>query len=153
MGLNTDWQKEAYVLLPGEHDVPAGLKKAMSNTNRLQESLMSRSRPGRGAGEVSNEIMADMKEAGIEARVYSHPIGNQGHGLGAGLGGTTHASNTEEKYLRKGSYISIELNTATAIPEWGNQKVFIMEEDDAYLTDDGFKTFLPRQTSFYLIRP
>jgi hypothetical protein len=41
----------------------------------------------------------------------------------------------------------------TAVPEWEGQKVFVMMEDDAYLTDDGFKTFLPRQTSYYLIKP
>ncbi len=33
MGLNTDWQKMAYVLQPGEKDAPAGLKNAMKNTN------------------------------------------------------------------------------------------------------------------------
>lgn len=152
MGLNTDWQKEAYVLLPGEKDVPAGLKVAMAHTNTLQESLMTESRPGRLAGEVYNAIMADMQKAGIEAKVYSHPIGDQGHGLGAGLDyRAAQQPATEGKRMRKGSYISIELNSATLVPEWNNQKVFIMEEDDAYLTDDGFKTFLPRQTSFYLI--
>jgi len=154
MGLNTDWQKEAYVLLPGEKDVPNGLKHAMANTNTLQESLMTRSRPGRLAGDVYNDIMADMKTANIEAKVYSHPIGNQGHGLGAGLDyRAAQATAAEGKHMRKGSYISIELNSATPVAEWDNQKVYIMEEDDAYLTDDGFKTFLPRQTSFYLIHP
>ena len=28
--------------------------------------------------------------------------------------------------------MSIELNTATAVPEWDGQKVFVMMEDDAY---------------------
>jgi Xaa-Pro dipeptidase len=154
MGLNTDWQKEAYVLLPGQTDAPSGLKHALANTNALQESLMTRSRPGRLAGDVYNDILAEMKAAGIEAKVYSHPIGNQGHGLGAGLDGrAAQASAGEGKHLRKGSYLSIELNSATPVPEWGNQKVYVMEEDDAYLTDDGFETFLPRQTSFYLIHP
>ncbi len=154
MGLNTDWQKEAYVLLPGEKDVPAGLKHAMANTNTLQESLMTRSRPGRLAGDVYNDIMADMKADNIEAKVYSHPIGDQGHGLGAGLDyRAAQATAADGKHMRKGSYISIELNSATPVAEWDGQKVFIMEEDDAYLTDEGFKTFLPRQTSFYLIRP
>ena len=60
---------------------------------------------------------------------------------------------SEGKRLRNGSYISIELNSATPVPEWGGQKVFVMMEDDAYLTDEGFKTFLPRQTSYYLIHP
>jgi hypothetical protein len=27
----------------------------------------------------------------------------------------------------------------------------VMEEDDAYLTDDGYKFFQPRQEAFYLI--
>lgn len=154
MGLNTDWQKEAYVLLPGETGVPNGLKHAMANTNALQESLMTRSRPGRLAGDVYNDIMADMKTANIEAKVYSHPIGDQGHGLGAGLDyRAAQATAAEGKHMRKGSYISIELNSATPVAEWDNQKVYIMEEDDAYLTDDGFKTFLPRQTGFYLIQP
>jgi Xaa-Pro dipeptidase len=57
-----------------------------------------------------------------------------------------------EPTLRKGSYIPIELNTQTAIPEWGGQKIYVMEEDDAYLTDDGYRFFQPRQEAFYLIR-
>jgi hypothetical protein len=43
------------------------------------------------------------------------------------------------------------LNAQTAVPEWGGQKVYIMGEDDAYLTDDGYKFFIARQTEFYLI--
>jgi Xaa-Pro dipeptidase len=115
---------------------------------------MTQSRPGRPAGEVYTAIMADMTRQHIEAKVYSHPIGDQGHGLGAGLDyRAAQQSATDVKRLRNGSYISIELNTATAVPEWNNQKVFMMEEDDAYLTPEGFKTFLPRQTSLYLIHP
>ena len=38
------------------------------------------------------------------------------------------------------------------MPEWGGQKVFFMEEDPAYLTDEGYRFFRPRQESFYLIR-
>ena len=152
MGFSTDWQKMAYVLKPGEKDAPDGLKKAMANTNTLQEALMSASRPGKVAGDVYKEIMDEMTKRGIEAKVYSHPIGYQGHGLGAGLDyRAAQQSASEGKRLRKGSYIAIELNSVTAVPEWDGQKVFVMMEDDAYLTDDGFKTFLPRQTNYYLI--
>ncbi len=153
-GLNTDWQKMAYVLRPGETAAPAGLQAALHHTTLLQDSLMTRSRPGRPAGEVYNDIMADMARQGIEAKVYSHPIGEQGHGLGAALDyRAAQASTGEAKRLRKGSYLSMELNTVTPVPEWNNQKVYMMEEDDTYLTDDGFKTFLPRQTTLYLIHP
>ena len=86
MGLDTDWQKMAYVLREGEQDVPEGLKRAMRNTNTLQDALMRRhSRPGRLAGDVYLDTMAEMGEQKIEAMIYSHPVGAQGHGLGASI--------------------------------------------------------------------
>lgn len=154
MGFDTDWQKMAYVLKPGERDVPEGLKAAMRNTNTLQDALMRRhSRPGRPAGEVYEATMAEMRERGIEAMIYSHPIGPHGHGLGASIDFRSTRRDASElpKPLRAGSYISIELNTATAVPEWGGQKVFVMMEDDAWLADDGWRFFRPRQEAWYLI--
>jgi Xaa-Pro aminopeptidase len=157
MGLNTDWQKMAYVLLPGEKDAPAGLKNAMKNTNALQDALTQRAaRPGRPAADVYNQAMDEMKQKGIEAQIYSHPIGNQGHGLGPSIdfrsAQRADIVATATKPLRKGAYLSVELNTQTAVPEWDNQKVYIMMEDDAYLTDDGYKFFIPRQEAFYLVK-
>ncbi|MCU0621304.1 MAG: aminopeptidase P family protein [Gemmatimonadales bacterium] len=155
MGFDTDWQKMAYVLRPGERDVPAGLKVAMRNTNRLQDALMRRhSRPGRTAGDVYRATMAEMDSLGIAAMIYSHPIGAQGHGLGASIDfrAANRPSMDPGKTLRAGSYISIELNTKTAIPEWDGQGVFVMMEDDAWLADDGWHFFLPRQEAWYLVR-
>jgi Xaa-Pro dipeptidase len=155
MGFDTDWQKMAYVLRPGETDAPPGLKQALQNTNTLQDALMLRhSRPGLTGGTVFRATMAEMKEKGIEAMVYSHPIGTQGHGLGAGI--DFRAANRSDttalnSRLRLGSYISIELNTGTPVPEWGGKKVFVMMEDDAHLTPEGFRFFRPRQEQFYLI--
>jgi Xaa-Pro dipeptidase len=152
MGLDSDWQKMAYVLKPGERDVPEGLKRAMANSNLLQDAVMLRcSRPGRLNTEVAACAMAEMAERGITAQIYSHPIGNQGHGLGAGIN-SGGPPGRPGKPLRKGSYISIELNTATPVPEWGGQPVYVMFEDDAYLTDEGWRFFRPRQEAWYLIR-
>ncbi|WP_426753534.1 M24 family metallopeptidase [Myxococcus sp. Y35] len=152
MGLNSDWQKMAYVLREGETDVPDGLKRALGNTLELQDALMLRaSRPGRSSAEVYEQTMAEMKEKGIEAMVYSHPLGNQGHALGASIDFRSASRQEAPKTLRKGSYIAIELNTATPVPEWDGQKVFVMMEDPAYLTDEGWKFFVPRQESFYLL--
>jgi Xaa-Pro dipeptidase len=165
MGLNTDWQKMAYVLRPGEKDVPEGLKHAMKNTNELQDALTQRAaRPGRTGGEVYNLTMEEMQQKGIEAKIYSHPIGNQGHGLGPSIDYRSaqkpdatpslrpDIAAAQTKQLRKGSWLSVELNSQTAVPEWDNQKVYIMMEDDAYLTDDGYKFFIPRQEAFYLVK-
>jgi Xaa-Pro aminopeptidase len=156
MGFDTDWQKMAYVLRPGERDVPAGLKSAMKNTNTLQDVLMKKySRPGAMVSDVYDSTMAEMKRLGIAAQVYSHPIGAQGHGLGAAIdfrSAQRPELGAQGKRLRKGSYISIELNTRTPVPEWDGQEVFVMMEDDAHLTDEGWVFFRPRQEQWYLIR-
>ena len=152
MGLSTDWQKMGYVLRPGEKDAPEGLKKALANTNRLQDALFNHIKIGAKGFEVYEATMADMKSAGIEAMIYSHSVGNQGHGLGASIDFRRPAAGAPaEPPFREGSYTSIELNTSTPVPEWGGQKVTMMMEDDAYLTKEGMKWFRPRQTSFYLI--
>ena len=153
LGLSTDWQKMAYVLREGETDAPEGLKKALANTNRLQDALFTHIKPGAKGIDVYDATMADMKTAGIEAMIYSHSVGTQGHALGASIDfrrPTTGAP--AEPPFREGSYTSIELNTSTPVAEWGGQKVTIMMEDDAYLTKEGMKWFRPRQTEFYLIR-
>ena len=153
LGLSTDWQKMAYILRPGERDAPEGLRRAMANTNRLQDALFKHIRVGAYGHEVYDATMADMKREGIEAMIYSHSVGNQGHALGASIDFRRPAVGaTPEPPFREGSYTSIELNTSTPVAEWGGQKVTIMLEDDAYLTAQGMRWFRPRQTSFYLIR-
>ncbi len=155
MGFDTDWQKMAYVLKPGETTAPAGLQAALRNTNTLQDALMLRhARPGLTGGAVFSATMAEMKERGIEAMIYSHPLGTHGHALGASIdfrSAQRATAATQAPTLRPGSYMSIELNTATPVPEWGGKKVFVMMEDCAYLTPEGYRFFLPRQEAFYLI--
>ena len=157
MGFDTDWQKMAYVLNDDESDVPEGLKNAMRNTHTLQDAVMrTHSRPGRLAADVYTDTMAEMKTRRIEAMIYSHPIGLHGHGLGASIDfratQRTDIAQQAQKRLRLGSYISIELNTATPVREWGGQKVFVMMEDDAHLTAQGWEFFRPRQEQWYLVR-
>jgi hypothetical protein len=155
MGLNTDWQKMAYVLREGEEEVPAGLDAALSKAYTLWEVLSRNSQPGDPAGEVYNETMAEMNDLGIEAMIYSHPLGNHGHGLGASIdfraAEREGAGENQAKRLREGSYIAIEFNIADEIAEWGDQKVWIMQEDPAYLTADGWELFVPRQEDIYLV--
>ena len=154
LGLDTDWQKMAYVLREGESGAPAGLRAAMANTNALQDALTSAARPGLTAGEVYEAAMAEMDSRLIRAQIYSHPLGNHGHGMGPSIdfrsvqrGDTAR----QAKRLRDGSYMSIELNTLTPVPEWEGQEVYIMMEDPAHLTGEGYEFFRPRQERFYLI--
>ncbi|MGB7202019.1 MAG: M24 family metallopeptidase [Pyrinomonadaceae bacterium] len=151
MGLSTDWQKHAYVLGQGELDAPAGLKAALKNTNKLQDALFSVARVGMTGAEVYGQAMAEMKRQNIAAMIYSHPLGTHGHGLGPSIDfrGTVGGGGNR---ILPGSYMSIELNTSTTVPEWGDQKVTIMAEDDAVMTSSGYKFIRPRQTEFYIIR-
>jgi Xaa-Pro aminopeptidase len=151
MGLSTDWQKHAYILKPGEKDAPAGLKAALKNTNRLQDILFGFARAGMTGTEVYDATVAEAKKQGINAMVYSHPLGTHGHGLGPSIDFRGNIGGGANKIL-PGSYMSIELNTSTNVPEWNNQRVTIMAEDDAYMTATGYKFFRPRQTEFYLIK-
>ena len=97
--------------------------------------------------------MAEMDELGISAQIYSHPLGNHGHGLGPSIDfRSAGRSDVSARVLVEGSYISIELNTRTAVPEWDGQEVYIMQEDPAYLPGDGWRFFRPRQEALYLIR-
>lgn len=151
MGLSTDWQKHAYVLKPGETDAPAGLKAALRNTNLLQDTLFAIARAGMTGTEVYEKTMAEMKLKGVDAMIYSHPIGAHGHGLGPSIDFRGNIGGGANKII-PGSFMSIELNTSTLVPEWKNQKVTIMAEDDAVMTDKGYEFIRPRQTEFYLVR-
>lgn len=151
MGLSTDWQKHAYILQKGEKDVPEGMKKALKNTNALQDAIFKVARAGMTGAEVYESVMAEMKRQNIEAMIYSHPIGTHGHGLGASIDFRKAIGGAEERF-RLGSYTSIELNTSMNLPEWNNQKITIMAEDDAVMTEKGYEFIRPRQTEFYLIR-
>ncbi len=151
MGLSTDWQKHAYVLKPGETDAPAGLKAALKNTNRLPDIIFSIARPGMTGSAVYEASVAECKKQNITCQIYSHPIGTHGHGLGPSIDFRGNIGGGANKIIN-GSYMSIELNTSTEVPEWNNQKVTIMAEDDAHMTETGYKWFRPRQTEFYLIK-
>jgi Xaa-Pro dipeptidase len=151
MGLSTDWQKHGYILKAGEKDAPAGMKTALKNTNRLQDIMFGFARAGMTGTEVYDATMTECKKQGIDAMIYSHPIGAHGHGLGSSIDFRRAIGGAEER-LRLGSYTSIELNTSTNVAEWDGQRVTIMGEDDAVMTESGFKFIRPRQTEFYLIK-
>ena len=151
MGLSTDWQKHAYVLKPGEKDAPPGLKAALSNTNKLQDILFSVARSGMTGTEVYEKTVAEAKRQGLDVMIYSHAIGTQGHGLGPAIDFRGNIGGGVNKII-PGSYMSIELNTSTLVPEWNNQKVTIMAEDDAVMTERGYEFIRPRQTELYLIK-
>lgn len=156
MRLNTDTQHMGYVLKEGEKEVPAGIRKALANANRLQDLLLERMRPGRSGNEVLADTLEAMKSAGIKGSVYSHPIGDHGHGAGPLIGLWDRQQGVPGRgdvMLLPGTWFSIELSTLTPVPEWGGKELFVGAEEDAVLDQAGHMSWvLRRQTEYHLVR-
>lgn len=156
MRLNTDTQHMGYVLKPGETKPPEGIVKALATANRLQDLLLERMKPGRSGNQVLAETLAAMKQEGINGSVYTHPIGDHGHGAGPLIGLWDRQEGVPGRgdvKLIPGSWFSIELSTRTPVPEWGGKELFVGEEEDAILDESGGMSWVHRrQTAFHLVR-
>ena len=84
--LNTDTQQHAYVLRPGEVAAPAGLVRALAAGNRLQDILTENFAAGRSGNDILAGALAQAEAEGIDATIYTHPIGFHGHGAGPTIG-------------------------------------------------------------------
>jgi Xaa-Pro aminopeptidase len=156
MGLATDTQHVGYVLRAGETDAPEGLRQALAQSNRLQDLLLERMKPGRTGNEVLLETLAAMKAEGIEGTVYTHPIGDHGHGAGPLIGMWDRQQPIPGRGdipLLPSTWFSIELQATTRVPEWNGQTVRSAQEEDALLAEDGTVSWvLGRQTRYHLVR-
>jgi hypothetical protein len=156
MGLNTDTQHMGYVLRTGETDVPAGIKRALLNTNHLQDLVLERMKPGRTGNEVLADALAAMKAAGIDGSVYSHPVGDHGHGAGPLIGLWDRQQGVPGRGdvpILPSSWFSIELSSKTPVPEWNNQALTVAQEEDAAIDGDGkISWVLKRQTEYHLVK-
>ncbi|MBC8646799.1 MAG: aminopeptidase P family protein [Thermoanaerobaculia bacterium] len=156
MGLATDTQHVGYVLREGEQDAPEGLRKALANSNRLQDLLMARMKPGKTGNQVLEETLSAMKAEGLDGTVYTHPIGDHGHGAGPLVGLWDRQEGVPGRgdvLLLPSTWFSIELEATTPVAEWGGQRVRSAQEEDAVLDGDGkISWVLERQTRYHLVR-
>ncbi len=154
--LNTDTQHDAYVLLPGESDAPAGLRRALANANRLQDILFEEIRPGRGGNAVLAASLSKMRAEGIDGTVYTHPIGMHGHGAGPLIGLWDYQDGVPgrgDHPVIPSMWFSSELQATTPVPEWGGQPVRMAVEEDFFLGLDGKPRWaLRRQDKLHLVR-
>jgi Xaa-Pro aminopeptidase len=156
LGLNTDTQHNAYVLLAGETDAPAGLRRALANANRLQDILFEEIRPGRTGNEVLAASLASMRSAGLDGTVYSHPVGMHGHGAGPLIGLWDYQDGVPgrgDHRVIPSMWFSSELQVTTPVPEWGGQPVRMAMEEDFFLGADGKPRWVfGRQDRLHLIK-
>jgi Xaa-Pro aminopeptidase len=156
LGLATDTQHMGYVLLSGETDAPAGLRRALAASNALQDIVMQEVRVGRTGNEILQSSLERMRREGIEGSVYTHPVGVHGHGAGPLIGLWDYQEGVPgrgDHRVIPGMWFSIELQATSAVPEWGGQRVWSAQEEDAIISQEGkIRWALRRQTTFHLVR-
>lgn len=156
LGLATDTQHMGYVLRDGETEPPAGLRAALGRTQRLQDLLLAEMEPGRTGNDVLHRTLARMRAESIDGTVYTHPIGDHGHGAGPLIGlwdrqeGVVGRGDVQ---LRPSTWFSIELQATTPVPEWNGQPVRMALEEEAAIDAAGARRWvLRRQENFHLVR-
>jgi methionine aminopeptidase len=155
LGLNTDVQRLAYVLKPGEKEAPVYLQKALAVGNRLQDILTATYALNKKGNTSLKEALQQAKKEGIAASIYTHPIGYHGHGAGPAIGmwdkqgGVTGSG---DYVLLHNTAYAIELNARVILPEWNNKEIRIMLEEQAVFTPKGVYYINGRQTEWLLIR-
>jgi hypothetical protein len=97
-----------------------------------------------------------MQAERIDGTVYTHPIGDHGHGAGPTIGLWDRQEGVPGRGdvpLRPNSWFSIELQATTPVPEWGGQPVRMAMEEEARLDAEGRRHWvLARQERFHLVR-
>lgn len=151
--LNTDQQQHAYVLRPGENEVPIYLRNAFKNGNRLQDIFTGNFKAGRTGNEVLKMSRATAISEGIKPSIYTHPIGYHGHAAGTTLGMWDSQGGvpvTGDYPLHLNTAYSIELNAASYIKEW-DKEIRIMLEEEAFFDKSGVWYIDGRQTEILTI--
>jgi hypothetical protein len=156
MNLHTDTQHLGYVLRPGETGPPPGLLACLATTNRLQDLVLAEMKPGRTGNETLRSARDAMSRQGIDGTIYSHPIGDHGHGAGPLIGLWDRQEGVPGRgdlAIRPNTWFSIELQAASPIPEWRGQRLACRQEEDAYLEESGERHWVyRRQERFHLVR-
>ena len=151
--LNTDQQQHAYVLRPGETDVPESIKAAFKQGNRLQDILTEQFKVGKTGNQMLLAALEQSKKEGIMGTIYTHPIGVHGHAAGPTIGLWDQQKGVPgpgDYPLLASTAYSIELNAAVEIPEW-KKVVRIMLEEDGFFDGQTFRYIDGRQTEIYTI--
>ena len=100
-------------------------------------------------------ILKRARAEGLQASVYTHPIGFHGHAAGTIIGLWDQQGGVPglgDFPLFEDTAHSIELNVRAVVPEWGNIDVRFPLEQDVLFRKTGASWMDQRQTAITLIR-
>jgi Xaa-Pro aminopeptidase len=152
----TDTCEWAYVLRPGETDVPATFKNFMAEGNRLQDVYRRAFEAGLTGNQILKRALDEARAQGIpNPKVYSHSLGYYLHEPGPLIGLPWEQVDTGargEVTLVHNSTFVAELSVAGPVPEWNrSEQRFALEQAVAF-TPGGVIFLDGRQTEFHLVR-
>jgi Xaa-Pro aminopeptidase len=154
LGLRTDSQRNAYVLRPGETAAPDGLDELLAVGRRMQDLTTAELVPGRTGNEVLVAARSAAAREGIDADLYSHPVGVHGHGAGPAIGQWDEQDGVPgagDYPLHVDTVYALELAVRRPVPEWGGQCVRLGLEQGIALTAAGVEYLDVRRTDLVLV--
>lgn len=153
LGLCTDLQGNAYVLRRGEKEPPAGIVYLFEQGKLLQDILAKEIVVGKSGNEILAASLAEAAEKGIDAMIYSHPLGFHGHSAGPSIGRVDNQKflkTSGEGSINDNTCYAMELNVSGRIPEWEGQLLMLGIETDIVVSG-GNVEFFYRQDKLYLL--
>ncbi len=154
LGLRTDTQCSAYVLRRDETAAPGGLRELLAAGRRMQDLTIAEMRPGRTGNEVLAAARSAAAAAGLDADVYSHPVGVHGHGAGPAIGrwdAQDGVPGPGDYPLRADTVYALELAVRRPVPEWGGQQAWLGLEQGVTVSEGGATYLAGRQTELALV--
>ena len=146
--LNSDVQEQAYVLLANEKSVPENLEAALAKTNQLQDILTSNFAVGKSGNEILAGALTEAKNKSIQASIYTHPIGFNGHAAGPTIGMwdmQNGVPGSGDYKMNANTCYSIELNAMHQLKGW-DKPVRVALEQNGFFNGTTFKYIDGRQT-------
>jgi len=151
--LNSDVQEQAYILLPNETEAPKELVEAFTKTNQVQDMLTNSFETGKTGNEILATALNKTKEKGIQASIYTHPIGYHGHAAGPTIGlwdMQNGVPGSGDYAMHPNTCYSIELNAVYNLKDW-DKPVRVALEQNGYFDGDKFSYIDGRQTQIITI--
>jgi Xaa-Pro aminopeptidase len=153
---NTDHQEWAYVLRPGETEVPETFRKILAEGNRLQDIYAGEFKVGLSGNQILANILGKARAQGLGTpRIYSHSLGYYLHEPGPLIGLPWEQVNTGGRgdvTLVPNSCFTAELSVDAPVPEWGGKVLRLGIEQDFAFTERGSYFLDGRQTKFHLVK-
>ncbi len=155
LSLCTDTQEMGYVLKLGETQPPDGIQAALAIGNKWQDLLTAQFVTGRTGNQILAAAQQASEKEGINASVYTHPLGLYGHAPGPTIGmwdnqGPTAGRGDWPLYANTG--YAIEGNVKVRVPELDNQLVQMKLEQSAFFDGTRVLYLAGRQTTLHVVR-